>query len=122
MPWAGQNSLRRLVSLTSRCDTVSVTLSASVGILTAGVFATSALLRGTTEDSLDGCEFRRTLSVPCRAGNRRVIELQAGQYTAQHETAAAHIASPDKRRREDETLAEDRLQHFDVLAGRDAAK
>src|SRR5678815_2927439 len=115
MPSVGQNGFRRLVRRTSRCATVNVTLSRSVGSVIAVGLATSAFL-GATKNALDRRELRWTLTVARGAGDRRVLELNVGEYASQHQTATTHVAATDKRRWKHELVAEDRLQHFDVLA------
>ena len=57
-----------------------------------------------------------------RAGDRSVFQLDADHHASKHQSAAAHVAAADKRRRKDQPLAEDWLQHLYVLPGRDAAE
>src|SRR5687768_6827365 len=122
IPSAGQNGLRRLVSRTSRRETVSVTLSVSVGIRAIAVLATSLLRRPCTccaaarQNPADRSELGRALAVARCAGHRGVIELQTGEDTPQHEAAAAHVAATDERGRKHEAVTKNRLKHLDVFS------
>jgi len=84
------------------------------------VFVGHAFRGAVPKNPLDGRELWRTLAMARGPGDRCVLELDPGKDTAEHETAAAHVAPTDKRRRKDETVAEDRLQDLDVLPGSDA--
>ncbi len=68
-------------------------------------------------------QLRRPAPVPDDIGAEgRVVELDAGSRAPEHETAAAHVAAPDKVRRKVQAAAERRLEDVDVLPGRDTAE
>src|SRR5688572_5451615 len=99
MPSSGQNGFGRFVSRTSHPDTVNVALSASAGITGRGVFATSAFLR-LAQDAFDRRQLRRPLAMTGGAGDRHVLELDAGHDAAKHQTATAHVSAADEVGRE----------------------
>src|SRR5205823_6151461 len=67
-------------------------------------------------------QLRRPRSVADRSSQRRVRKLHRGAHAAEQETASAHVAAPDERRREQQPVTEDLDQHVRILAGGDASE
>jgi hypothetical protein len=57
-----------------------------------------------------------------RSGERHVRQLEACRDTAQHQAAAAHVATSDEVHGKHQSLAEDWHQQIDILARCNAAK
>ena len=60
--------------------------------------------------------------MPCCASHRSILQFLPGAHTAEHQSAAAHVASPDEFLREMQPVGKYFDQHVHVLARADAAK
>ena len=60
--------------------------------------------------------------MPNRSGERDIRQLEARGDAAQHQAAAAHVATSDEMDGEHQPLAEDWQQQIDIFARRDAAE
>src|SRR6266481_4299225 len=67
-------------------------------------------------------EFRRTFSVNDRARHRDVRKLLTIHGATQHQSATAHVTTPNKLRRESQSVAKIRQQNIYVFARGNAAE